>query len=259
MKPWIVMVHGLSQDHRVFSSQVEAFQADYRILLVDLPGHGLASAIGGPFGHVEFADHVERTLAGHAVEDIHYWGTHTGATIGLLLAANNPGLFRSLVLESPLIPGANPPVVLENISRAKAAVERDGLAAALTEWWQEGCWFDHMRANPQSCRAEEHRRIVQDFGGRPWTDSARPAAVTGIETLLAELTAPALVYNGVTDHPDFIAAARTIAGLMPNAVQATIPNAGGFPAWENPDEVNRLVAGFISRMDRSAAPAETPQ
>ncbi|MBC8240859.1 MAG: hypothetical protein H8E30_10340, partial [Alphaproteobacteria bacterium] len=42
---WLVMVHGMSQDHRVFSAQVEAFKDRHPILLIDLPGHGLSAGI----------------------------------------------------------------------------------------------------------------------------------------------------------------------------------------------------------------------
>ena len=44
---WLVMVHGMSQDRRVFASQVAAFRTDYRIVLIDLPGHGLSSGLPG--------------------------------------------------------------------------------------------------------------------------------------------------------------------------------------------------------------------
>ncbi len=43
--PWITMVHGVSQNRRVFSAQVAAFGEDYRLLLIDLPGHGLSAEI----------------------------------------------------------------------------------------------------------------------------------------------------------------------------------------------------------------------
>ena len=58
----IAMVHGMSQDHRIFDKEVEAFRDRYNIVLIDLPGHGLASDVGGPFGHVEFMRHVEAAL-----------------------------------------------------------------------------------------------------------------------------------------------------------------------------------------------------
>ncbi len=43
-QPWLVLVHGMWQDHRVFNKQIEAFRETRPILAVDLPGHGLSSA-----------------------------------------------------------------------------------------------------------------------------------------------------------------------------------------------------------------------
>ncbi|MBU2533529.1 MAG: alpha/beta fold hydrolase, partial [Alphaproteobacteria bacterium] len=100
-QPWIIMVHGMSQDHRVFERQIEAFRDAYNLLLVDLPGHGLAASVGGPYGHNEFARHVGDAIAQHGISSAHYWGTHTGATVGLLVAAAQPRIIRSLILEGP--------------------------------------------------------------------------------------------------------------------------------------------------------------
>ena len=46
--PWIVMVHGVSQDRRVFSAQVRDFSEAYRLMLIDLPGHGRSGALLAP-------------------------------------------------------------------------------------------------------------------------------------------------------------------------------------------------------------------
>ncbi len=35
--PWLTLVHGASQDHRLFSAQIPVFEQHYRLLLVDLP------------------------------------------------------------------------------------------------------------------------------------------------------------------------------------------------------------------------------
>lgn len=243
---WLVMVHGMTQDHRIFSAQVDAFRSDYRILLVDLPGHGLSSAIGGPYGHVEIAGHVESALAANDATAVHYWGTHTGATVGLYLAATVPGLIASLVLEAPLIPGANPPVVVETIEKAKKTSRDRGVAAAVEEWWQESCWYAFMRAHPATSRAAEQRAIVDDFGGGPWLDPSTPASIADIEARLSGIAVPALIYNGVEDHADFFSAADQIDGLLSNSRKETIPNTGGFPAWEDPNAVNGIVADFLS-------------
>ena len=39
-KPVIIFTHGVGMDHRTFATQVEAFKADYGVLVWDLPGHG---------------------------------------------------------------------------------------------------------------------------------------------------------------------------------------------------------------------------
>lgn len=248
-KPWLVMVHGMSQDHRVFDRQVTAFRADYRILLVDLPGHGLASDVGGTLGHVEVSAHVRGALHSHGVEHPHYWGTHTGSAVGLYLAATEPGIFRSLVLEAPVVPGTNPPVATEVLGRAKAAAHREGLTAGLELWWREGPWFEHMRDHPEECRAAEHRAVVHDFKGRPWTEQW-PAGepIDDIESSIARIETPTLIANGVEDHADFLAVAKRLAVLLPPASQELIPRAGGFPAWENPDFTNAIVSEFLSSL-----------
>ncbi|WP_294124089.1 alpha/beta hydrolase [Sphingomonas sp.] len=243
--PWMVMVHGMSQDHRIFSAQVAAFRATHRILLVDLPGHGLSAAIGGPYGHEEFADHVAGAMRGRGVTAARLWGTHTGATVGLLVAADAPELIGALILEGPVVPGCNPPVVTETIARARATVRELGIDAARDEWWRTSCWFAAIRADPIGKRAAAHHAIVAAFGGRPWADDAAPRLVARVEARLATISAPALVYNGAEDHTDFLTAATEIDGLLAKGTRALIPGAGGFPAWERPNEVNAVVNRFL--------------
>ena len=246
-KPWMVMVHAMSQDHRVFSSQVAAFRARFRILLVDLPGHGLAADLEGPYGHVEGAGHVRRAIAAEGVEQAHYWGTHTGSALGLYLAATVPGIFSSLVLEGPVLPGTNPPIALEILEQVKAVARQDGLPAAIDLWWRTGPWFDHMRAHPEDGRAEQHLAIIRGFGGRPWTEADQAGqAIAEIEPALARIEIPALLYNGIADHADFLSVAGALTELLPAARRETVGHGGGFPGWENPDATNKLVADFLA-------------
>ena len=175
------------------------------------------------------------------------WGTHTGATIGLYLAATAPGLINRLILEGPLLPGANPPVVVGTIDRARATARTRGIAAAIEQWGRDSCWFEYMQAQPQACRAAEHLAIIEDFTGRPWLDDQPPEAIPNVEKLLSGIRIPALIYNGAADHADFLDAARQIHDLLGEARILVVPNAGGFPAWENPGAVNRLAADFLGQ------------
>ncbi|MFT5508156.1 MAG: pimeloyl-ACP methyl ester carboxylesterase [Hyphomicrobiaceae bacterium] len=246
-KPWLVLVHGMSQNHLVFDRQVDEFSSAYRILLIDLPGHGLASDHSGPFGHAEYADHVENALNEHCIDRAHYWGTHTGTAAGLIIASTSPERFASLVLEGPVVPGENVPSVTAEITRARKTASAENVSAAIDAWWSQAPWFDYMRAHPEVCRAREHKAIIDTFSGRPWVDSQTPAPVPDVVERLAGIQIPTLIYNGEFDHPEFIAEAFRLTELMMKAHRGTIPNSGGFPSWEQPDTTNALVGEFLRK------------
>lgn len=116
--PWLIMVHGMTLDHQVFSSQVVAFKEQYRILLIDLPGHGLSTYVPGPYGHVEMMEHVRRIWDQAAIGPAHFWATYTGTAVGLLLAVQEPKRFRSFILEGAVISGYDMPYVNGTLGQA---------------------------------------------------------------------------------------------------------------------------------------------
>lgn len=244
--PWLVLVHGMSQDHRVFSSQVAAFKDRYRILLVDLPGHGLSGDIPGPFDHNTLAAHVAAAMENAGVATCDYWATHTGTSLGLLLASEHAGRFRAMVFEGAVLPGRAMPGVEAALQQARDVARAEGVPEARRRWFDESAWFDVMHRRPEECRAEAHWAIVSAFTGAPWLYEGAAAAVAPVDERLAAVDLPVLLYNGEHDLPEFLDAADRLDALLPRATRATIPDAGGFPAWEFPDRVNRLVAEFLA-------------
>jgi pimeloyl-ACP methyl ester carboxylesterase len=243
---WIVMVHGISQDRRVFSAQIDAFKADYRLLLIDLPGHGRSAAMPGPYGMTEFAAAIEAAMAAAGIERAHLWATHLGAASGLLLACRRPELFHSLVLEGPVYPGRAMPAVSVLLDRIAQTAAREGLEAARAIWWAEGGWFAVMRGRPEECRAAEHRAIVDGFQGGPWLDPRLMAPIPPVDEALARLAIPVLIVNGEHDMPGFIEAAAALAAILPDCRRARIKDGGGFPFWEFPARVNAEVERFLA-------------
>lgn len=246
--PWLVMVHGMSQDRRVFGAQVEAFKSTHRIQLIDLPGHGLSTDIPGPFGHLELMDAVLGAMDAAGITGCHYWATHTGTSLGLLLATADPNRFESLVLEGAVVPGHALPSVDREFQHIREIARRDGVAAARRRWFDEAAWFDVMHAEPATCRADAHRAIISEFSGAPWLFDGPAAPVTPIDDRLAALDIPVLIYNGAHDLDDFVAGADFLEATLPRVSRLTIPDAGGFPAWEYPDRVNAAVVAFLERL-----------
>lgn len=246
--PWLVLVHGMAQDRRVFFAQEAAFRGRFRLLLVDLPGHGLSADHPGPYGLAEYAAAVHAAMAQAGVAEAHYWGTHTGAGVGLLLACREPARFRSLVLEGPVLPGKPPPAVSKMLDEVGRLAREQGMAAARRHWWEHSAWFAVMRERPAACRAEAHRALVEAFPGGPWLDTGTPAPVEFADEALAGLDLPVLILNGQRDLPEFQRVADRLSKRLPNARRIRIPGGGGFPGWEYPDAVNEAVQAFYDTL-----------
>lgn len=244
-RPWLTLVHGAAQDRRVFTAQVAAFRASYRVLLIDLPGHGLSSALPGPYGPEEYAASVREALRTAGVERTHFWGTHTGAGVGLLLACREPARIASLVLEGPVFPHRLPPSVLEMFARVKDLARKQGLEPARRYWWERSPWFEVIREHPEACQADAQLAMLEEFQGLPWLDTGTPEPVDFSEGELGRLQLPVLIVNGEHEVPDFLTAADEMMALLPNAERVIVPGGGGFPLWEFPERVNAEVARFL--------------
>lgn len=239
------MVHGFTQDSRYFSAQIADFQDHFRIALIDLRGHGQAAHLPGPYGIEEYADDIGGALDRAGIETANYWGTHTGAAVGLVLALRQPERFVSLVLEGPSLPGFPMPKVAGLIERAQTIARSRGVAAAGDDWFDHADWFAYMRQHPLPCRAEAHRAMIREFAGNPWLSELSPRLVTPVVERLAEIRQSTLVYNGEYDLDEFKQAASCLEGGLESVSRHEIVQAGGFPAWENPGAVNALVRDFL--------------
>lgn len=157
-----------------------------------------------------------------------------------------------MILEGPVYPGQVIPVVANFIVRISDTARAQGIEAARKLWWDEGPWFDVMRANPVTCRADEQLDMINKFDGQPWMDSGLiTRSLAPIDKQLKALTVPTLIMNGEHDMSQFMDVAEALRKQMPNAIRATIDDGGGFPLWEYPELVNQTVDKFLKSQDAS--------
>lgn len=245
-KPWLVMVHGFVQNHKLFNRQAADFKDKFNILLVDLRGHGNSIHIKGPYGIEEYADDLELVIDDYKIKDFYYWATHTGTAIGLVYTLRHSGRVRGMVLEGTVLPGFEMPRVVELIARARRIAAEEGIEAAKKDWFEHADWYEYTRKHMTECRGEEHRALVNEFKGEPWISPLVPRETTNVKELLNQVKLPLLVYNGAEDLEDFLRVADYIKSKLKETQIETIQDTGAFPCWENPNAVNQLVGKFLN-------------
>jgi len=227
--PTIVFVHGWTCDESSWTYQVPAFSKDYRVVTLDLPGHGKS---GSPrekdFSMDLFADAVEAVrgavraervvLVGHSmgVVVIRQYALKYPAHVAGLVAADGPLDVRSFAARA----GGQPPMTLEQ--RGKMI---DGMFVPQT---------------PQRLRARIRKMMLATPAA---TANGAGAAMFDPRIQSAQIiTAPALtIYAGTALFPRNQSAKE----MLPNWESTQIAGSGHFVMMENPKQFNRLLREFL--------------
>jgi len=88
-RPTLVLIHSLGQDRTVWNRLASRLEGRYKLLLVDLPGHGRSASIPN-VSVASVADALERTLKERKVKQALLVGHSYGGLVALEEAAKHP-------------------------------------------------------------------------------------------------------------------------------------------------------------------------
>jgi len=155
--PTVVLVHGLGSDANDWLPVARDLARDHRVVLVELPGHGIAP-MTRPFALEQATLSLDRAIAEQASEPVILVGHSVGGLVAAAEALRSPQRVRGLVLvESALAPQvtkAEADTLLANFDRdwegtlhaVYSSFGRDSLQGELL--WQQASQVerDKMRA-----------------------------------------------------------------------------------------------------------------
>ncbi|QHE53978.1 alpha/beta fold hydrolase [Pontibacillus sp. HMF3514] len=100
-KEYIVLLHGIGGNSRVFFKQLKAYTKEYNVIAIHLPGHGKSAKpqdYNEPFSLKLVADEVKRLLASLKIDKAHFVGISLGSIIIHTILQNHPSIVKSAVL-----------------------------------------------------------------------------------------------------------------------------------------------------------------
>jgi pimeloyl-ACP methyl ester carboxylesterase len=242
----LVMVHGLDRVARTYDHLAVRFTPRYRVLAIDMRGHGDSG--WDPQGRYLVEDHVgdlEGIVAQLKLRDLVLWGNSTGGRVVQVFAGKHPELVSRVISEDV---GPERPRQIADGYAKRVEQERAGWAST------EELLAQLTKANPRMSPAVLEAYVR--FGTRKRADGriewkrdpqlVKGFVATDLWRFVREIKAPILYILGGRST---IVPAETQAGLrktLPNAQLITIPDVGHYPSDEQPDEVVRLVNRFLS-------------
>ena len=98
--PPVVLIHGGAVDGRFFEHNVPALADAFRVITIDLWGHGRSPDRDGPFSIASFSDDVAAVIERVAGGRAHVLGHSIGAVVALDLAMRHPDRVDRLIVAS---------------------------------------------------------------------------------------------------------------------------------------------------------------
>lgn len=240
----LVLLHGFAGSHLIWSSHLPAFSRQWRVIALDLPGHGRTTS--PRFQMDQVAGDLLAALATLKVETFHLLGYSMGGRLALYLAARHPARVRSLILES-VSPGLHDPAErrarLESDEQLAQAIEREGVPAFVDRWERLPLFAtqtDEMRAALRPIRLS-HTAAGLAASLRGMGTGAQPS----LWDALPQLRIPTLLLAGGRD-PKFAAIACQMAAMMPQTRLEIVQDSGHTIHLECPTVFRRLVLDHLS-------------
>lgn len=111
----IVFLHPAFADHRCFNKQIEFFSYNYRVVTIDLLGHGLSSVDKSKQKIDSSAEHIDTIIKSEGHEKAHFVGVSMGTLIAQYYALKYP----AKVLSMSILGGYNINADNKEISKAQ--------------------------------------------------------------------------------------------------------------------------------------------
>ncbi|MBI3734419.1 MAG: alpha/beta hydrolase, partial [Chloroflexi bacterium] len=237
----LVFIHGFPLSRATWQKQVDALQANYRVIAPDLRGLGESEGAGTVHTMAQFAADIHALLAQLNSGPVVLAGHSMGGYVALAFARHYPDRLRGLVLVGTKA-GADSPEAAAGRRATAEKVQAQGSAVVV----------DAMAPRMLSAKntdAQMAARVRQIMA------ASRPqgviAALHGMAErpdsteLLAQIVAPTLVVTGADDVIIPPAESHKLAEAIKGARLEIIPDAGHLVALEKPEAFNRALLAWL--------------
>jgi pimeloyl-ACP methyl ester carboxylesterase len=248
--PAVVLIHGYTDTARDWVPVLPYLSKHFRLILVDIRGHGKSSKPECCYSRLDFAYDIKLLLDALSIRQADVIGHSLGSIIAQTFAEYWPERTHRVVLISST--GGPPPGspaqqfdFTAEIRKLKEPIDPN--SPFMIAWWD----------SPTPVNPDFIRRQRQDAAAIPlkvWLavlDEAMPNATlyADLQSTLPRLKAPALLIWGSKDPIMDEPMRQTLRDALPGAEVKVFAGLGHNPFWEDPPAVARVINTFLSAAD----------
>jgi 3-oxoadipate enol-lactonase len=238
----VVFLHAFPFNRRMWQSQAAALADRFRIITVDLRGHGESDA---PLWHYtldSYADDVAALLDHLAIQRAVLVGLSMGGYLSFAFHRKYPGRVSGLVLADTRAEADKPQAAAWRFALAQRAY-RDGAKAVFADMGPKLLSPSAYTGNPALVRQVEELILSAPVSG-----IACDLMAMAERPHLAQIACPTLVLVGAEDQLTSPEENRRIAEGITGATFEILAGAGHMSNLERPEAFNRALGEFLGRL-----------
>lgn len=237
----LVLLHGLGSSCQDWEYQVPVLAADYRLILLDLRGHGRSDKPHEAYSIAGFSADLMALLEHLNTGPVHLMGLSMGGMVGFQFAVDHPGWLRSLTIVN-----SAPEVKVRSRDDYWQWAKRWTLARVLSlRTIGKGL---AARLFPKPEQAELRRKMAERWAKndkRAYLASFDAIVGWGVEERLGRIDCPVLVISADRDYTP-VALKERYVSLIPDARLAVIADSRHATPLDQPQQFNQTVLQFLA-------------
>lgn len=220
--PVVALLHAIATDASVWMAQIGALQSRYRVVAIDLPGHGANTSVPTATPSIEaLALAVLQTCDALGVDRAAFVGLSLGSMVAQWIAANRPERVAAAVFAcgACTLPEAGRQAWRDRIASVATGGIEPQLAPTLERWFTPG----FRKAAPFTVSAIA--ALVRATSIDSYIFAATAIAALDQAEMVRRIACPTLVIAGEQDQATPMPALELLTQAIPGARLATLPTA----------------------------------
>ena len=244
----IVFLHAFPLNRTMWAPQEQALSSQFRIITIDLRGHGESDAPLWRYTLEQSADDVNAILNHLAIQHALFVGLSMGGYILFEFYRKYAARVKGLVLADTRAQADTEEGKYGRFQMAQIAYKQgpSAIAGLMIPKLLSPQTIQTRLDLVQQVRAMIENNQVSGIAGDLMAMAERPDSIP----LLKQITCPTQIIVGELDQATPPSDAKLMADQIPNARLAIITNAAHLTNLEQPEAFNQIVATFAQELDK---------
>ena len=237
----VLLIHGLGSSSQDWELQLPVLTPTYRVIAVDLRGHGQSSKPEGPYSIAMFAGDVAALIEALDIAPCHVVGLSLGAMTTLELAATRPDLARSAVVVN-----AGPEFIPRTLKDKALVWQRLTLVRTVgLERLGQLVADRTLRDEDQAELRELVAEVIANNDKAAYLASMKAIIGWSVVDRLNEISSPMLVVASEFDYTP-VSSKQPIVDEAQNALLIVVEGARHLLPVEKPRTFNEILTTFLA-------------